>query len=50
MSFFNIDTTQVEILISLRKTRTYLIYIVNIMVADALATLGARASATMILT
>ena len=32
------------------KTRTYLFYIVNIMVADVLATQGARASATMILT
>ena len=32
------------------KTRTYLFYIVNIMGADVLATQGARASATMILT
>ena len=32
------------------QTRTYLFYIVNIMVADVLVTLGARASATMILT
>ena len=31
-------------------TRTYLFYTVNIMVADVLATQGARASATMILT
>ena len=35
---------------SLSKTRTYLFYIVNIMAADVLATQGARASATMILT
>ena len=35
---------------SLSKTRTYLFYIVNIMDADVLATQGARASATMILT
>ena len=32
------------------KTRAYLLYIVNIMAADVLATQGARASATMILT
>ena len=32
------------------KTRTNLFYIVNIMAADVLATQGARASATMILT
>ena len=32
------------------KTRTYLLYTVNIMVADVLATQGARASATMIVT
>ena len=32
------------------KTRTYIFYIVNIMVANVLATQGARASATMILT
>ena len=32
------------------KTRTYLFYIVNIMVADVLATQGARASVTMVLT
>ena len=32
------------------KTRTYLFYIVNTMVADVLVTQGARASATMILT
>ena len=32
------------------KTRTYLAYMVNIMAADGLATQGARASATMILT
>ena len=32
------------------KTRTYLFYIVNIMAAEVLATKGARASATMILT
>ena len=36
--------------LSLYKTRTYLFYIVNIMVADVLATQGARASATMVLT
>ena len=32
------------------KTRTYLFYMVNIMGADVLATQGARAAATMILT
>ena len=32
------------------KARTYLYYIVNIMAADVLATQGARASTTMILT
>ena len=32
------------------KTRTYLFYIINIMGADAMATQGARAAATMILT
>ena len=32
------------------KTRTYLFYIVNIMAADVLATQGARASSTMVLT
>ena len=32
------------------KTRTYLFYVVNIMAADVLATKGARASTTMILT
>ena len=32
------------------KTRIYILYIVNIMVADVLATQGARALATMILT
>ena len=32
------------------KTRTYLFYIVNTIVADVLVTQGARASATMILT
>ena len=32
------------------KTRTYLFYIVNIMVADVLATKGVRTSTTMILT
>ena len=36
--------------LSSSDTRTYLIYIVNIMAADDLATQGARASATMILT
>ena len=35
---------------SLSKTRTYQFYIVSIMAADVLATKGARASATMILT
>ena len=35
---------------SSHKTRNYLFYIVNIMGADVLATQGARASATMILT
>ena len=35
---------------SLSKTRTCLFYIINIMAADVLATQGARASATMILT
>ena len=32
------------------KRRTYIFYIVNIMAADVLATLGARASAATILT
>ena len=46
MSFLHTDTPKViEIL-----PRTYLFYIVNIMVADVLATQEARASATMILT
>ena len=35
---------------SLNETRTYLLYIVNIMGADVLTTQGARASATMIFT
>ena len=35
---------------SLSKTRIYLLYIVNIMAADVLATKGSSASATMILT
>ena len=51
MSFLHIDMTQlVEILPQVRQGPTYLFYIVNIMVADVLATKGARASATMILT
>ena len=49
MSFFHIDMT-CNWNPLLCKKRTYLFYIVNIMGADVLATQGARASATMVLT
>ena len=51
ISFLHIDRTHTGSWNPLScKTRTYLFYIVNIMGADVLATQGARASATMILT
>ena len=53
MSILHIDlTVRQEHIInpSLSKTRTYLVYIINIMGADVLATQGARASATIIFT
>ena len=51
VSFLHIDTMQVvEILPQIRQEPTGLFCIVNIMAADVLATQGARASATMILT
>ena len=49
MSFLHVDMPQSWNPLSC-KTKTYLFYIVNIMGADVLATQGARASATMILT
>ena len=51
MSSLYIDMSQeVEILPRIRQGPTYLFCIVNIMAADDLATQGARASATMLLT
>ena len=51
LSFLHIDMTQVvEIFPAFWKTRICLVYVVNIMAADGLATQGARESATMILT
>ena len=50
MSFLHIDMTQVIEILPQVKTRSYLIYIVNIMGADVLATQGARSSSTMIFT
>ena len=51
MSFLHIDMTQtVEIFHQLRQGPMYLFNIVNIMCPDVLATQGARAPATMMLT
>ena len=51
MSFLHTNKTQVvEIPPRVRQGPTRLFYIINIMAADVLATQGARASATMILT
>ena len=50
MSFLHTNKTQVAENSSSSKTRTCLFYMINIMAADVLATQGARASATMILT
>ena len=49
MSFLQIYMTK-ELEILPQEKRTYLFYIVNITAADVLATQGARALATMILT
>ena len=46
LSFLHTDMTQVVV----RKTRPCKLHIVNIMGVDVLATQGARASVTMILT
>ena len=50
MSLLKIDTSEVVEIFSSCKTMTYLFYVFNKMAADDLATQGARASATMILT
>ena len=50
MRFLYIDRIQIVKNPSSSKARTYLLYIVNIMGADVLETLGAKASATMIFT
>ena len=51
MSLLHIHMTQVvEIFPKVRQERIDLIYIINIMGADVLATQGARTSAAMILT
>ena len=50
ISFLHIDRTQVVGNPSSCKTRTYLLYIVNIMIVYVRATQGARATATMIFT
>ena len=50
MSFLHTDMTQVVEILPQVRPGTYLFYRVSIMGADALATQGARASATMILT
>ena len=51
VSFLHTDMTQIVLLSnpSSCKTKTYLVYIVNITAADDLATQGARASTAMIL-
>ena len=50
MSYLHINMTQVVENPSSSKTATYLFHVVNIMGAVALATQGARESATMIFT
>ena len=50
MSFLHTDLTHVVETLNSCKTRTCLVYKINIMAADDLATQGVRASATMILT
>ena len=50
LSFFYIDKTQIVEILPREKNRTCIFHKANIMVADDLATEGARASTAMILT